>query len=923
MEKKNTKKESKEEGLAVSMDEQSIQQRLSTLQKLKNKLKLEIEEDIEELKQIQGGKFKPKQMGKSKTRTAPKVQTKPKKKEYTAEELKSRAEHLELRKKVCDEKFFNRLKPLLDQIPESNGSKFYSKIKTNIGIIADEFLFNSYNGVANFHYIERDNYKKHSGKLEVLLVVTTWKGLNNEWKGLGNPNIKRHREDLYEILDFYRKQGTKIVFYSKEDPVNYDVFIAIAKNCDHVFTTAVEKIEDYKQDCNHENVHLLEFGINPLYHNPIGVKKHQKLKEVLFTGSWYEKYPHRQKDTRTIFDGVIEANKDLKIIDRNYDLKLMQYFFPNEYLKYVSPSIEHGYLQKFHKLFDWAINLNSIQESNTMFANRVYELQALGNILLSNYSVGVNNKFPGVFIVNNKEEVKDIFDAYTEEDVLRHQVNGVRQVMSNYTTFQRVAGMLKDIGIDQVHIPNRSVAVVVKEDTAETKAMFDKQTYEYKELFTEKTFDENAKSSHDIIVYLDAKQSYSPFYIEDLANGFKYTNSDYVTKDAYYDVNGQFHEGTEFDYVTQMNSKYRTAFWSEAYSFEQIQSFTEGETLENGFSIDRFNLNEPAIVEIKKAEYKLSVIIPTYNNGNHLLNKCFNSLRRSSLFEDMEVVIIDDGSTDNYTPKVVHYLDQQYANVKTYYYDDGGSGSASRPRNKGAQLTTAAYITYLDPDNEAINDGFAKLYDQLKGNNLDLVIGNMVRLDNTKELIFDYYRTAIQFYGEDTLTTGIKDYLVRTKFKAMSIQALIAKRDIIVNNDLQMVEGAVGQDTIFFQELLLHANKSKVIDEPIHIYYAAVEGSAVNTISKRFFERYLKLERYRVQMLKENGLFEDYVEQRFAYYFQNWYLKKLRLVQAGDEEESVSLLGEILELYGDVSSILSGNSEIDVSEMKRFIESNK
>src|SRR5699024_11202378 len=440
------------------MNEKSIQQRLSTINKLKQKLMDEIKYDKNDLVHFQNNK----QM-----QVKAKVQSKhiktPVKKQYTQEELEQRMNYLDLRKKVCDEEYFNRIKSLIDVIPESNGSRFYNKIESDIGIIADEFLFNSYSGIANFHYIERDNYKKYSGKLDVLLVVTTWKGLNMEWKGLGNPNIRRHRDDLNKILEFYRKQGTKILFYSKEDPVNYHIFIDIAKHCDYIFTTAVEKIEDYKRDCKNDNVYLLEFGVNPLYHNPIGVKKHKKLNEVLFTGSWYEKYPHRQKDTRMLFDGVIEGQKDLKIIDRNYDLKLSQYFFPEEYLKYVSPAITHSYLQKFHKLFDWAINLNSIQESNTMFANRVYELQALGNILLSNYSVGVNNKFPGVFLVQDQKEIPKNFNAYTDEEVFKQQVNGVRRVMSTETTFSRIEGLLQHVGVEGYTLPKRNVAVVVKE----------------------------------------------------------------------------------------------------------------------------------------------------------------------------------------------------------------------------------------------------------------------------------------------------------------------------------------------------------------------------------------------------------------------------------------------------------------------------
>lgn len=908
-----------------SLNDKSIEQRLNTIAKLKEKVLSDIEKDDTYLNQLNNRSIHTNKKESNKTLLTPAAKPKDLKVKTNApiqltekQKLEIKKKHLALRKEVCDEKFFDRLKPLLDEIPESNGSRYYNKINTNIGIIADEFLFNSYNGVANFLYVDRENYKEHRKKLDVLLIVTTWRGLHNEWRGLGNPKIKKHRDELYKIMDYYRKQGTKIVFYSKEDPVNYHIFIDIAKHCDYIFTTAIEKIKDYQKDCNNENVFLLEFGVNPLYHNPVGIKKHQKLPEVLFTGSWYEKYPHRQVDTRTLFDGVIDGNKDLKIIDRNYDLQLIQYFFPDEYVKYVSPSIEHTYLQKFHKMFDWAINLNSIQESNTMFANRIYELQALGNILLSNYSVGVNNKFPGVFLIDDKHEVKDIFDAYTSEDVFQHQVNGIRQVMSDKTTFHRIEHLLKTIEVKHEALPKRKVAVLVKEKNENIEKMFNLQTYPYKSLYTEEEFTEELKQQHDMITFFDDKIDYNIFYLEDMTNGFKYTDSDYITKDAYYH-DSILHDGIEFDYVSEMKDKHKTLFWSEAYSWQQLLAMDGSVQLVNGFSIDHFNINDYKPESVKKSNYKLSVIIPTYNNGNHLMNKCFNSLRRSSMFKDLEIIIVDDGSTDSFTPKIVHYLTEHYSNVKSYYYNDGGSGSASRPRNKAVEFTTAPYITYLDPDNEAINDGFAKLYKQIEEDDYDLVIGNMIRLD-TRKLVFDYYRTAVQFYGGEVLTEGIKDYLVKTQFKAMSIQALIAKREIIAENNIEMVEGAVGQDTIFFQELLLNSKKTKAINEPIHIYYAAVEGSAVNTVSKQFFERYLKLEKYRVKMLKENDLFEGYVTQRFVYYFQNWYLQKLKLVQPGDELESVKLLDEIVDLYGDIEGLYNQTDKVDVSITRDFIE---
>jgi hypothetical protein len=112
-----------------------------------------------------------------------------------------------------------------------------------------------------------------------------------------------------------------------------------------------------------------------------------------------------------------------------------------------------------------------------------------------------------------------------------------------------------------------------------------------------------------------------------------------------------------------------------------------------------------------------------------------------------------------------------------------------------------------------------------------------------------------------------------------------------------MVVGAAGQDTLFFQELLLNAKRTKVINLPIHIYYAAVSGSTVNTITKEFFEKYLRLEKVRIEVLKKHRLLEEYMERRFNYYFQNWYLEKIRHVKKEDAFACIEILGNILNEY--------------------------
>lgn len=882
------------------MDIKSINQRLETIQKLKLKLEESINSDIEIINQKQR-QLKLKDIDllqvKKSSNNNKKNQKTVSARQKTEEE-KRKLEYLKFRDENADVNFFKEIKPLIDQIPESNGSRYYKKFDVNIGIVADEFLYNSFEGVANFHYITRENYKNYTDKIDLFLLVTTWKGLGMEWKGLGNPNIRKHRRDMFEIIKHYRSNGIKTVFYSKEDPVNYDIFIELAQKCEYIFTTAEEKVEKYKKDCNNDNVSVLSFGVNPTYHNPIGIKKFKRRREVLFSGSWYDKYPHRIVDTERIFDGVLDDNRDLKIIDRNYELKLDRHFFPRKYVKYVSPAVDHNSLQKLHKMFDWAINFNSVRFSNTMFANRIYELQALGNILLSNYSLGVNNKFPNVFMINNRSEVKDILNSFTEEEVYQHQILGIRRVMSKETSNIRIAELL-DFTNTSYEKYTRNVAVVVKNKTEAIKNMFERQTYKNRELILESDFNENVKNNFDIITFFDENKEYSEFYLEDMINAFKYTDSDYITKDAYYDGQ-EFISGVEHDYVDMVEDRYRTVFWSQSYTSSELLHLTSPKKMANGYSIDPFEFNNRR----KEAEtgeqqdYQLSVIVPTYNNGDHLMNKCFNSLKRSSMFDQMEIIIIDDGSTDNYTPKVINNLSRRYSNIKSYFFNDGGSGSASRPRNKGIEISTASYVTYLDPDNEAINDGYAALYEEISSNTYDFVVGNMLRVSD-KVMNFDYYRTVMQFNGKEVLEgKNIHQYLINTSFKAMSIQALVMKRELVINNSLKMVDGAIGQDTLFFHELLLHSDRVKAINLDIHVYYAAVAGSVTNVITKDFFNKYLILERERISFLQRNNLLEGYMQEKFFVYFKNWYLKRLVQIENYDDlEESIDILYKIFGLY--------------------------
>lgn len=486
----------------------------------------------------------------------------------------------------CRHNFLENLMPVLDAMPVSNGSRYYDKQNVRIAIVADEFLYDSFKDIAEFIYVKPDTYQDYIGKVDFFLVASAWRGLNNEWRVMATEGTDNNRI-IHEAIDAYRQAGTAVVFYSKEDPPNYEHFLPIAKKCDIIFTSCAEKVEDYKKDCNNEKVYVMEFCVNPVFHNPIGICNSKRTEGVFFAGSWMLKYPDRCRALEIMLDGVLESGKDLVIADRNFSQDNITYFFPPKYYPYITKEIPHDYLQKVHKLYQWAININSITDSKTMFANRVYELQANGCLMISNRSVGVEEKFKEVIIVNIKDDVKTALKRYDKEEIYEHQITAVRRVMTGETNYDRIMKLLSAVGIESKAM-ERSILAVAEQITPQVLEMFEAQTYPYKKLVALAELTEELYDAYDIVARWDDESIYGIYYLEDMINGFKYTSCDYIAKDCYLN-HGRLTGKIEHDYVEQVANIYAAVFWRSTIAMKTFLSIENETMLQNGYSIDHFN----------------------------------------------------------------------------------------------------------------------------------------------------------------------------------------------------------------------------------------------------------------------------------------------------------------------------------------------
>lgn len=784
--------------------------------------------------------------------------------------------------------FTQNWKRLIEPVKDSNGSSYYSKLDMKAGIITDEYMYNYYKDALDFEYIAPDSYESQleHGDLSFVLFVSCWHGMDG-----GGYGGEGGRKKVIEVFEHAKALGIPTIFQTIEDPTNYLTFLDIAKHADHIFTSDANMVDVYIQDTGNENVHVSMYGINPFFHNPIGfmtckqVQDDRLVDTPLFAGSWYWRYPKRCDDCARIFDGAIESSgQELVIIDRNSKLpaaKRGPHIFPGAYQPYVVDAIGHDELQKVHRLFDYAICLNTIKNSETMCAMRVYELQALGSLMLSNYALSVSTRFPSIFMISNPDEVGYILAGYTRQEVFNLQVEGIRRMYSGCTVFDRLEQMFHEAGIE-ARLESHRIAVVCNKSSLDPARVEAMESHEGVAVLDEGSTTAGAlQAAYDYVVWPSQHLIDYEFFIEDAINAFKFVDVDCV---AYLD-DDRYRES--YDFIKGIESKTDVLFSVSRVELDRLDDQAYLAQLE-GFSVARTKWGRSTQDTAKR----LGVIVPIYNNGAYLKDRCFLSLLRSSIFNEMKVYLVDDGSSDPRTLEAIDELCAEYDNVVAHRCGDSGSGSASRPRNEGLKICMEPYVTYLDPDNEAIGDGYAKLLHELEGSSADFAIGNIIRI---AEPAYEPITVAPSF--ETGLNENPLERLVASKFMPRSIQAAVIKREFLAENSIENVVGAIGQDSLFYMEMMMNARSFIYLDSPVHVYYAERGGSAVNSVSRRFFEKSLLLEERQVEVLKAHGLLDDYKKLRLEHFMEHWYMKKLALVDGEERGQCEELIERIRALY--------------------------
>lgn len=230
----------------------------------------------------------------------------------------------------------------------------------------------------------------------------------------------------------------------------------------------------------------------------------------------------------------------------------------------------------------------------------------------------------------------------------------------------------------------------------------------------------------------------------------------------------------------------------------------------------------------------ISIIVPVYNVEKYL-KQCLDSLVCQT-YQDIEVIMIDDGSTDS-SGKICDEYAQKYPNFFVYHKENEGLGMA---RNTGLKYITGGYVTFVDSDDYLQDSCIEILYKNLIENHVDMCKGGFQRIvDSGKVVSIRRYENMI-FEKEKARNELLPRMIGSSPSKHDSVEMCVCGAlynvQIIKDYKIQFPSEReyISEDLVFNIDYMQHANGACTIQETGYCYRVNMNSLSTSYRSDRF-----------------------------------------------------------------------------------------
>ena len=220
----------------------------------------------------------------------------------------------------------------------------------------------------------------------------------------------------------------------------------------------------------------------------------------------------------------------------------------------------------------------------------------------------------------------------------------------------------------------------------------------------------------------------------------------------------------------------------------------------------------------------LTIVIPSYNSAAYLERSVLSVVPCG---DELDVLIVDDGSTDQ-TPEIADRLARQFPDrVRVHHQENGGHGEGL---NQGIRLGQGLYLKTLDSDDRLDPSALKKLLDLLRaceksGDLPDLIVNDYVYDRPEKEACFSVsYHCQLKENASLTWDT-VRSFPL---WKQFMIHSLTYRLDLLREIKLVLPKHTFYEDNLYIYQPLPYVQKIRYLHEPLYGYFIGREDQSVN-----------------------------------------------------------------------------------------------
>lgn len=305
---------------------------------------------------------------------------------------------------------------------------------------------------------------------------------------------------------------------------------------------------------------------------------------------------------------------------------------------------------------------------------------------------------------------------------------------------------------------------------------------------------------------------------------------------------------------------------------------------------------------------EISVILPVYNSENYI-KECLDSLL-SQTFKDIEILCIDDGSTDG-SLNILKDIEKTDSRITVITQENMG---VAKTRNNGLNLVKGNYVYFMDSDDCLDKNAFKKLHDNITSNRSDFCIMKVIFVNGSEEYKFPAFDIDKELdkvnFNDFTFTyRDVKSHVLNDLFAPWL--KLYSAEFLKSNDDFTFPEIKSYSDAPFHVKTMLNASRISFVPEYLY-YYRENDDSLVHSSSNtiNFFRLSDIIEDY----LVKNDFIDEFTDEFAAF-------KIVKLVYYMGFTDSEEYYTKAKEELSNVNANFSLIGDNDIDKMNIILDS--